>query len=184
MTHNRLSPCLFASPTKVPQDTGGADASIDTKVCIWTCRNEKGTQPFVMLCLTFQTILTLVTNTNGRNCAVSPQLHTVVSALDKLSYSGPVKSTYPQTFIELGQVFLNTQGSMLLCFAVVFFSQCDSLCVGVWFCAVQDNSAGRLQRSDSTVIPPERRPRQSLRVCGRSESGDNRVHNSRVISVC
>lgn len=33
------------------------------------------------------------------------RLHTVVSALDKLSYSGPVKSTYPQTFIELGQAF-------------------------------------------------------------------------------
>lgn len=40
----------------------------------------------------------------GKSSALSPQLQTIVSALEDLSLSGPVKSTYPQTFIELGQV--------------------------------------------------------------------------------
>lgn len=41
-----------------------------------------------------------------KSSALSPQLQTIVSALEDLSLSGPVKSKYPQTFIELGQVFL------------------------------------------------------------------------------
>ncbi|XP_074546450.1 beta-galactosidase [Halichoeres trimaculatus] len=36
---------------------------------------------------------------------VMKQLQTVSDALDKLSFSGPVKSIYPQTFIELNQAF-------------------------------------------------------------------------------
>lgn len=39
-----------------------------------------------------------------KSSTLSPQLQTIVSALEDLSLSGPVKSTYPQTFIELGQV--------------------------------------------------------------------------------
>lgn len=105
--------------TKVPQDTSGADASNHTKVRVWTCCNEEGTQTkFITIFLNFSTVLILVTDTNVRSSALSPQLHTVVSALDELSYSGPVKSTYPQTFIELGQVFLNTQDCMPLSFVV------------------------------------------------------------------
>lgn len=36
---------------------------------------------------------------------VMKQLQTVSDALEKLSFSGPVKSTFPQTFIELNQAF-------------------------------------------------------------------------------
>lgn len=173
MKHNLLSPWLIDSLTKVPQDTRGAGASIDTKVRIWTSPNDQGTQTiFISLSLTFKLSCALLNDTNVRSSALSPQLHTVVSALDKLSYSGPVRSTYPQTFIELGQVFLNTQDCICGCLLSCFSSQCDCLFVGVWLCAVQDNSAGRLQHPDSAVIPSERHPRQGLRVCGRSESGD------------
>lgn len=108
--------------------------------------------------LTFEMSSPFLTDTNVRSSALSPQLDTVVSALDDLSYSGPVKSTYPQTFIELGQVFLDTQDCTLLSF-VVFSSQFDCLFVGIWFCAVQDNPASRLQHPDSAVIPSERHPR-------------------------
>lgn len=40
-----------------------------------------------------------------KSSSLSPQLQTIVSALEDLSLSGPVKSTYPQTFTELGQVY-------------------------------------------------------------------------------
>ncbi|XP_073333127.1 beta-galactosidase-like [Pagrus major] len=36
---------------------------------------------------------------------VMKKLQTISDALEKLSFSGPVKSTYPQTFIELNQAF-------------------------------------------------------------------------------
>ena len=38
------------------------------------------------------------------------QLQTISDALEKLSFSGPVKSTYPQTFIELNQVTFEVFG--------------------------------------------------------------------------
>ena len=41
------------------------------------------------------------------NSALFHQLQTISDALEKLSFSGPVKSTYPQTFIELNQVTSN-----------------------------------------------------------------------------
>lgn len=52
---------LFPS-TKVPQDTRGTDASIHTKVRLWTCGNEEGTQTkLILLSLNCSTVLTLVT---------------------------------------------------------------------------------------------------------------------------
>lgn len=63
----------------------------------------------------------------------SPQLQTVADALDELSYSGPVKSTYPQTFIELGQV-LYSQECLQLSFVGFFFSMWFSVCRRLGLC--------------------------------------------------
>lgn len=38
---------------------------------------------------------------------LSLQLQTIFEALDILAFSGPVKSTYPKTFLELNQVSIN-----------------------------------------------------------------------------
>lgn len=38
---------------------------------------------------------------------LSPQLQTVFEALENLAFSGPVKSKYPMTFLELNQVAIN-----------------------------------------------------------------------------
>lgn len=50
------------------------------------------------------------------------QLHTVVDALDILSFSGPVKSIYPLTFIEMNQVRPQAQ-----CLSVLFYTKYKQL---------------------------------------------------------
>lgn len=76
-----------------------------------------------------------------KSCTFPPQLQTVLEALGELSFSGPVKSMYPQTFIELNQVFLNVFYYLLydpMCFII-----CTRpfLSAGVWLRALQDLSA-------------------------------------------
>lgn len=146
MKHNLLSQCLFFFPHKSTAKYRRGwclhrhqSMHMDVSQC-------KGYTVIYRALLDLLTILTLLTNTNGRSYALLPQIHTVVSALDKLSYSGPVKSTYPQTFIELGQVFLNTQDSMLLCFVVVFFSMWFSVCRRLVLCCT-----GHLYRSTAAL---------------------------------
>lgn len=105
-----------------------------------------------------------------KSCTFPPQLQTVLEALVKLSFSGPVKSTYPQTFLELNQVFLSVSHYLLydlMCFLICTHPFCSP---GVWLCALQDFSSHWLQQADSSVISPEWHPRSCLCVRGWGES--------------
>lgn len=114
---------------------------------------------------------------------LSLQLQTIFEALDIIAFSGPVKSTYPKTFLELNQVSNNI---FIICWKnkglqyfistffhvfwlISFYNLVPVGSAGVWLCSLQDLSAYCLQHTDATVIPPEWCPRSSLRFCRRGE---------------
>lgn len=53
----------------------------------------------------FIILFIIINNNNNKEADSVPlQLQTITDALDKLSLSGPVKSKYPLTFLDLNQV--------------------------------------------------------------------------------
>lgn len=86
---------------------------------------------------------------------LSPQLQTIFEALENIAFSGPVKSTYPKTFLELNQVsnsifIIYWKHKGLQCFIstlfqvlrlISFYNLVPVGSAGVWLCSLQDFSA-------------------------------------------
>lgn len=86
---------------------------------------------------------------------LSPQLQTIFEALEIIAFSGPVKSTYPKTFLDLNQVSNNIfiiywknkglQYFISTFFQVVrlmsFYNLVSVGSAGVWLCSLPDFSA-------------------------------------------